>query len=299
MPESKTSKLILLKSPAWDEYALLDSGDSRKLEQFGPYRLARFESQAKWKPALPLSEWQKAEASFTIQKGQSAGQWQCRADFPREWQIGFQSMRFQLRVRDSRHIGLFPEQNLNWLWLEEKIKKAVKKPRILNLFGYTGAASLFAARAGAAITHVDASRAAEKWGQVNQALSGLDDLPLRWIVDDAFKFVKREIRRGSLYDGLLLDPPRFGRGPKGEVWKFDKAVPQLLNACCRILAPAPLLVCLTAYDVENEPNEIGGWLTNMMRPYQGSLEFGWLVQVEKSAGRTINQSMFARWSAKQ
>ncbi len=206
-------------------------------------------------------------------------------------------MQFQLQVRDSRHVGIFPEQSPNWLWLEEKIRNAVTQPRIINLFGYTGAASLFALRAGAAVTHVDASRSAEKWGQFNQELSGLKDLPLRWIVDDAFKFVERETRRGLLYDGIILDPPKFGRGPKGEVWKFDKAVPDLLNSCSHILSANPLLICLTAYDVACEPQEIGGWLAEMMRPYNGSLESGWLVQKEKSAGRTIRQSMFARWSA--
>lgn len=276
---------------------LLDSGNSKKLEQFGDYRLVRFEPQAKWSPALSVKEWQKADAVFSLQKGQPAGQWQCRPGFPREWQIGFQGMRFQLRVKDSRHVGIFPEQCLNWLWLEGKIRKAKTPPRILNLFGYTGAASLFALRAGAAVTHVDALRSAEKWGQFNQELSGLKDLPLRWIVDDAYKFVEREARRGSLYDGILLDPPKFGRGPKGEVWKFEKAVPELLKACRHILSAHPLLVCLTAYDISEEPGEIGRWLTEMMLPYKGSVESGWLVQKERSAGRTIRQSMFARWSA--
>lgn len=276
---------------------MLDSGNTRKLERFGAFRLARFEPAATWNPALPVSEWQKAEASFNIKKGQSSGEWICQPQFPREWQIAFHELHFELRVRDSRHIGIFPEQCLNWLWLHGKIRQAQTPPRLLNLFGYTGAASLVALQAGAQVTHVEASRAAVKWGQLNQQRSGLSDRPIRWIVDDVFKFVEREARRGSLYDGIILDPPRFGRGPQGEIWKFEKTVPALLNACSRILAPAPLLVCLTAYDVESQPQEIAPWLAGMMRPYRGNLECGWLVQKEQSAGRAINQSMFARWSS--
>ena len=297
MGKTHPLKPVLLDSTAWDAYSLLDSGGHKKLEQFGRYRLERFEPQAAWKPALPPAEWEKAHASFAIQKGKPTGKWHCKPGFPREWQIEYEDLCFQLRVQDSRHVGLFPEQFQNWLWLHKKITQAAPQPRLLNLFGYTGAASLFALRAGASVTHVDASRSAEKWGQINQDLSGLKEKPLRWIVDDALKFVEREIRRGSRYDGILLDPPRFGRGPRGEVWKFERAVPDLLTACASLLTPSPLLILLTAYDVPTGPDELAGWLADLTKPYRGRLECGWLTQKEKSAGRILTQSMFARWAA--
>jgi 23S rRNA (cytosine1962-C5)-methyltransferase len=297
MAKRQSSQFVRPDPAEWSAYTLLDSGDRRKLEQFGRYRLIRFEPQAAWKPALPPAEWERAHASFTIQKGRSSGQWHCKPGFSREWQIEYEDLCFQLRVQESRHIGLFPEQLPNWLWLRENIAHAESQPRLLNLFGYTGAASLFAVRAGASVTHVDASRSAEKWGQVNQELSGLKEKPLRWIVDDALKFVEREIRRGSLYDGILLDPPRFGRGPRGEVWKFEQAVPNLLAACTSLLTPSPLLVLLTAYDVPAAPQELAGWLADLTQPHHGRLESGWLTQKEKSAGRILPQAMFARWAA--
>ncbi|MDK2981559.1 MAG: rRNA (cytosine1962-C5)-methyltransferase [Chloroflexota bacterium] len=279
----------------WEDYEILDSGNSRKLERFGSFTLARFEPQAVWKPALPASDWLNADATFQIEKGKQTGRWQTRQDLPQDWTIGLKGLTLELRVRNSRHVGVFPEQLPGWLWLEEQIRQAASPPKVLNLFGYTGVASLFAARAGAEVTHVDASRASVKWAQHNQALSGLDDLPIRWIVDDAFKFVQREARRGNRYDGILLDPPRFGRGPKGEVWKFEQTAQELLQACRGLLVPAPLFVYLTAYDVANPPAELHQWVQEALRGLGGQIDFGWMVQQEKSAGRKINQSMFVRW----
>lgn len=279
----------------WEDYEIIDSGNAQKLERFGALKLTRFEPQAVWKPALPLYEWQNADAVFHLEKGQQSGAWQFHHDAPKEWTINLKGLTIQLRIHTSRHVGIFPEQLPGWLWIEEQIRKATSSPKVLNLFGYTGVASLFAARAGAEVTHVDASRAAVKWGQQNQQLSGLAEKPIRWIVDDAFKFVEREERRGNRYDGILLDPPRFGRGPKGEVWKFEKAVPDLLQACRGILTPEPLFLYLTAYDVDNKPFELFQWVNRALRSYDGKSEFGWTVQQEKSAGRKISQSMFARW----
>lgn len=279
----------------WEDYEIIDSGNAQKLERFGALKLTRFEPQAVWKPALPLSEWQNADAVFHLEKGQQSGAWQFHHDAPKEWTINLKDLTIQLRIHTSRHVGIFPEQLPGWLWIEEQIRKARSSLKVLNLFGYTGVASLFAARAGAEVTHVDASRAAVKWAQQNQQLSGLAEKPIRWIVDDAFKFVEREERRGNRYDGILLDPPRFGRGPKGEVWKFEKAVPDLLQACSEILTADPLFLYLTAYDVQNKPFELSQWVNRALRSYDGKSEFGWTVQQEKSAGRKISQSMFARW----
>jgi 23S rRNA (cytosine1962-C5)-methyltransferase len=279
----------------WKDYEVLDSGNSQKLERFGALELTRFEPQAIWKPALPLSEWQNTDAVFRLEKGKQSGEWQFKHDFPKEWTIDLNGLTVELRIHNSRHIGIFPEQLPGWLWIEEQIRSAQTSPKVLNLFGYTGVASLFAARAGAEVTHVDASRASVKWAQQNQQLSGLSEKPIRWIVDDAFKFVEREVRRGNRYDGILLDPPRFGRGPKGEVWKFEKTVQELLQACRNILSPQPLFFYLTAYDVQNEPIELYRWVNDPLRAFKGQTEYGWMVQQEKSAGRKINQSMFVRW----
>lgn len=280
----------------WQDYELLDSGTSRKLERFGEILLSRFEPQAAWKPALPLSQWAQSQADFQITKGSNSGQWKIQADFPEEWQIAYKGISFKLQVQRSRHIGIFPEQCTGWDWIEEKVRPADHPMRVLNLFAYTGAATLFAARAGAQVTHVDASRSAVKWGQANQTLNGMGDKPIRWIVDDALKYVQREIRRGVKYDAIILDPPRFGRGPKGETWKFESSIPDLLAACEDVLSEDPAFISMTAYDVPVLPQDMAEWLSIMTKPYTGQVEFGQLVQQEKSAGRMINQAIYARWS---
>ena len=283
----------------WQDYELLDSGNSRKLERFGETLISRFEPQALWKPALPLSRWQQSMADFEIRKGSRTGRWNVRDDFPKDWQITYKGILFQLRVQQSRHIGIFPEQCTGWDWIENKIQSAGRPIHVLNLFAYTGAATLFAARAGAEVTHVDASRSAVKWAQSNQAISGLGDKPIRWIVDDALKFVQREIRRGVNYDAIILDPPRFGRGPKGEVWKFETSIPELLASCEDILSEHPAFIYMTAYDVPSFPRDLAEWLGILSKPYSGQIDYGKLIQQEKSAGRKINQAMYARWSSVQ
>jgi 23S rRNA (cytosine1962-C5)-methyltransferase len=293
--KNNLNKPLTISSNAVDDYELIDSGNSRKLERFGAYVLDRFEPQAVWKPALSSDRWQQAAAAYRLEKGKPSGKWQIFSELPEEWQISIKDLSFSLRLRQSRHIGIFPEQSPSWQWIEDKIKAHGETTRVLNLFGYTGAASLFSARAGAQVIHVDASRSAVKWAQANQELNGLGSLPIRWIVDDALKFVEREARRGSQYDAIMLDPPKFGRGPKGETWKFDRSVIDLLQKCFQILSPDPLFIYLTAYDVRERPEDLSFWLSEMMRPFAGQVEYGWLVQQEKSAGRKINQSMFARW----
>ena len=284
-----------LTTSGWQDYELVDSGNNRKLERFGRYQLSRFEPQAKWKPVLSQQQWLQSDAVFHIGKGASSGNWQVSDKMPAQWQIELAGLTLQLSIQKSRHIGIFPEQYESWQWIETQIKAAKRPIKVLNLFGYTGVATLFAARAGAEVTHVDASRAAVKWARSNQTLSGLKDCPIRWIVDDALKFTEREARRGVQYDAIILDPPKFGRGPKGETWKFDQSVQALLQACNNVLSDAPLFVYLTAYDVNYTPDEIGRWAAEIMRPYKGKTEYGEMIQQEKSAGRKISQSMYVRW----
>jgi 23S rRNA (cytosine1962-C5)-methyltransferase len=200
----------------------------------------------------------------------------------------------------GRHLGVFPEGAANWDWFENLIRHRTHNPsgvNVLNLFGYTGLATLAAAAAGAKVTHVDASKKAVAWARENQALSGLEAAPVRWIVDDALKFVQREARRGVKYDGLILDPPKFGRGPKGEVWEVYKALPALLAACRACLSDRPLFAALTLYAVRASAVHAAQALDEMMKPFNGKIERGELVTREQSAGRLLSQAVFARWSA--
>jgi 23S rRNA (cytosine1962-C5)-methyltransferase len=201
----------------------------------------------------------------------------------------------------GRHLGVFPECAAHWDWMAEKIKQKTKNKNepvnVLNLFGYTGLGTLAAAAAGARVTHVDASRKSVTWARENQQLSGLGEKPIRWIVDDALKFVEREGRRGVRYDGILLDPPKFGRGPKGEVWEIYKSLPEILQACRNVLNESPLFVVLTVYAVKLPAVHAYQALAEMMHGLGGSLECGELVTKEKSAGRLLSQAVYARWGA--
>jgi 23S rRNA (cytosine1962-C5)-methyltransferase len=222
-----TPTINLLFSPHWTDYELMDSGDGQKLERFGPYLFARPEMQALWKKALPVEKWQAAHAYFEPSGEESGGHWKFKKPVNEKWEMtyplvgaaGERGLRFTAMTTPGRHLGVFPECAAHWDWTAEKINQKTKNKNgqvnVLNLFGYTGLASLAAAAAGAKVTHVDASRKSVTWAHDNQILSGLEQKPIRWIVDDALKFVEREGRRGVKYDGILLDPPKFGRGPKG------------------------------------------------------------------------------------
>jgi 23S rRNA (cytosine1962-C5)-methyltransferase len=283
-------------SPGWKDYELLDSGGGAKLERFGPYRIARPEAEAVWKPALPEADWQLAQARFYPSAEESGGRWETRPGMPETWPMEYNGLRFNLQISGSRHVGVFPDQAPGWDWIETQIRTAGQPLKVLNLFGYTGLATLAAARAGAAVTHLDASRKVVTWAHENLRLSGLEACPVRWIVEDALKFVQREARRGSTYDGLILDPPKFGRGPKGEVWEFYKLIPELLSACRAVLSPRPRFVLLTAYAVKASALTLRPALAEMMAGFGGQAEAGELTLREKSAGRLLSTAIFARWS---
>ena len=289
-------QLTLLASP-WEEYELLDSGDGQKLERFGQYRLVRPEVEALWQPALPEAVWKDANASFVTRDELHGGHWVIN-DLPKRWLLSYRGLKMWMQASGSRQVGVFPEQSAHWDWIEEQIKKAKRPLRVLNLFGYTGLASLAAARSGAQVTHVDASRKVVEWGKENQVSSGLADQSIRWLVDDAIKFVQRESRRDSFYDGIILDPPKFGRGPKGEVWEFYKLIPELLDACKRILSPQPVFVVMTAYAVKASSVTLFQAMDEMMAAHTGRVMAGELVLQEKSAGRYLPTAIYARWAAK-
>jgi len=286
-----------LTTTGWADYELLDSGNKEKLERFGSYHLIRFEPEAIWKPSLKKKVWDSADAEFTFSKGGKTGSWTFRTKKNPSWSISIDGLQVALNISKSRHIGIFPEQIENWRWIEKKINVSNKKPDILNLFGYTGIASLFAARAGAFVTHIDASRKVMEVGKKSFSLSNLANKPVRWIVDDAFKFIKREIRRGRKYDGIIMDPPKFGRGPKGEIWKFERSVTNLLTLCGELINNNPILFIITAYNIDHSSDELSFWLQNLMNDFSGRIDYGNLIQQEKSSGRKIHQAMYARWSS--
>ena len=237
----------ILTAPTWNDYELLDSGHGRRLERFGQYRLSRPDPQTLWQPQLPEAEWDKADATF-YDEGKK-GNWEMRTNVPHAWKLTFDTIVMHAKLTPFKHTGVFPEQAAHWQWMSEILSKTTHPTNVLNLFGYTGVASLIAAKAGATVTHVDASRPTIGWAKENQALSNLADKPIRWILDDALKFVKREERRGVHYDGIIMDPPVFGHGPNGERWDFNEHFPQLLAACKAVLSREPLFLIINAYAV--------------------------------------------------
>lgn len=291
--------LLLLSASGWKDYELLDSGAGKKLERYGPYTFVRPEAQAVWRPALPEERWQIAHAVFNPTSEESGGRWQFRKQIETTWVMQYKGLKFQAHAAASRHMGVFPEQAVHWDWIGERIRQANRPVKVLNLFGYTGLATLAAAEAGAHVTHVDASKKAIGIGRQNQLLSGLQDRPVRWLVDDVYKFVRREVRRGSHYDGLILDPPKFGRGPEGQVWEFFESLPNLLEVCRSLLSRQPLFIVLTAYAIRASALSIYYALQEMVSGLGGELETGELAIHERSAGRYLSTAIFTRWSAQE
>jgi 23S rRNA (cytosine1962-C5)-methyltransferase len=292
-----TPQLVILTSPDWQDYELLDSGGGFKLERYGPYRFVRPEHQAVWQRKLGAALWDAADGSFQATQEESGGHWLFHRSLPAAWRMHYKGLTFEAAAGNSRHLGVFPEQANHWVWISSLIRSARRPVRVLNLFGYTGIATLAAAQAGATVSHIDASKKTIQWARQNQALSGLEERPIRWLVDDAEKFVQREIRRGSQYDGILLDPPKFGRGPEGQVWEFFEAIPGLLAGCRKLLSDQPLFVALTAYAIRASALSVHYGLEEMVNGLGGTLTSGELALVEKSGGRLLPCAIFARWQA--
>jgi 23S rRNA (cytosine1962-C5)-methyltransferase len=290
-------ELVLISPSGWNDYALLDTGEGAKLERFGPYTFVRPEPQAMWSRALPQRQWEEADGIFSGAEDDEGGRWRFQHPIEQYWKMRYANIRFWARATSFRHLGVFPEQASQWDWISERITQAKRPVRVLNLFGYTGIATLVAASAGAQVTHVDASKQVIAWARENQMLSGLEDRPVRWILDDALKFVQREARRQSLYDGLIIDPPKFGRGPKGEVWKLFESLPTLLQACRAVLSKQPLFTVLTAYAIRTSALSLHYTLEEMFSGYGGAITSGEMVNVEQSAGHMLSTAIFSRWSS--
>jgi 23S rRNA (cytosine1962-C5)-methyltransferase len=293
-----TPTFTLLEATNWRDYELLDSGDGSKLERFGKYTFARPESQAMWSRALSASEWENAHAVFQPTGEEGGGHWGFKKKVDEKWIMNYGDLKFWAMTTPGRHLGVFPEVASHWDFMADSIRKTGHHPNILNLFGYTGLASLAAASAGASVTHVDASKKSVSWARENQELSGLGDKPIRWIVEDAVKYVQREAKRGVKYDGIILDPPKFGRGPKGEVWEVYKSLPNLLEMCRACLSENPLFVIVTVYAVRASAIHVAQAVDEMMKKYVGDIDSGELVTREKSAHRLLSQAVYGRWSAK-
>lgn len=284
-----TNTNLILKPNS--EYELLDSGNGRKLERFGKYTLIRRESQAIWNES-DLALWEKADAEY-VRTNDKFGEWNKKIlSMPNEWDFKLDLIKMKLKLTPFGHVGVFPELQEQWNWLTQIISKS-KAPKVLSLFSYTGAATLSAAAAGAHVTHVDASKPAITWAADNQKLSGLQDKPIRWIADDALKFVKREERRGVKYDGIIMDPPKFGRGPKGEVWQFEKDFPELMDASKAILSPNPLFFLVTAYTVPVSPISLANVMSQTLE--NENVDYGEL-SIEDSSGKLLPTCIFSRWS---
>ena len=281
------------------DYALLDSGNGRKLERFGAYVLTRPCAQAIWRPRLPPAEWEAAHAAFDRESG---NRWHSRERLPDEWNVEVDALRFRLSGTDFGHLGIFPEQRESWRWIGERVQAArgaaAQEPvRVLNLFAYSGGSTLAAARAGAEVCHLDASAGMVEWARANAALNALEQAPIRWIVDDAHKFLARELRRGRRYEGIILDPPSFGRGAKGEVYKIERDLPQTLDLCRQLFSAAPRFLLLSAHTPGITPVALENLLAERFKDVPGRLASGEMVLAGAAGVRPLPSGCMARWEA--
>ncbi len=312
---STLSQLSLVTSSGFGDYALVDSGAGRKLERFGSVLVDRPEAQALWRPALPPTDWTKAHAVFSASgEDEEKGKWRVDRAVPESWPVRIDvradaalpgaaqpaalNVTMQCRMQGLWHLGLFPEQHPHWVWMLSRIAAVTgERPRVLNLFAYTGAASLIAAAAGAEVTHIDASKKSIAWGKDNQAASKLTDKPIRWILDDAVKFVAREVRRGKTYHVILVDPPKFGRGPDGEVWDLFAGLPPLLRDCSALVAPRQASMILTVYAIRASALAFDQLMRQTLHERGGTFDTGELAIAPPKGGFAVPTSLFTRWVA--
>lgn len=288
---SNIPQLKIVKADA--DYKLLDFGRGEKLEQFGPVILDRPDPQALATKTLDELQWQMANGIFS--RDEASG-WFTTNNLPDEWTINYCDLSFIVRPSAFKHVGLFPEQAENWQWLRKVIKADKKSSSVLNLFAYTGGASLACAQAGASVCHVDASKTAVEWGKVNAKVSNLIDKPIRWLVDDALAFVNREIKRENKYDGVIMDPPIFGRGPKGQVWKIEDDLLPLIEKCFSLLSSKPTFFLISGYAAGYSSLSYGELLQPLVEKYGGQIEFGELAIEQFASDKLMPAGIFARWS---
>ena len=285
-----TVELKTLVAEPWDDWGLIDCGNGRKLERYGPITVERPEPQAMWAPALEAWD---PDASFVPGSDEEGGgRWIRHRDVPQQWELARGPVKFSASLTPFRHLGFFPDMAPQWDWMRERASDA----DVLNLFGYTGVGTLLLSEAGARLVHVDASKKSVEQGKENSQLSGLADRPIRWMVDDASKFTAREVRRGRRYEGILLDPPKFGRGPTGEVWRLEENLAPLLADCRKLLDPDSRFLVLTVYAVRMSALAIGELVKQVLDDLGGQVEMGEMAIREESRGLLLPTAIFARWS---
>ena len=284
------SDLVTLVAEPWDDWGLIDSGDGRKLERYGRFQVVRPEPQAMWAPAR--EGWDPDATFVPGSDEEGGGRWVQHRPVPPSWDLSRGNVRFHASLTPFRHLGFFPDMAPQWDWMRERSADA----EVLNLFGYTGVGTLQLSDAGARMVHVDASKKSVEGGRENARLSGMEDRPIRWIVDDATKFTAREVRRGRRYDGILLDPPKFGRGPEGEVWRLEEHLAPLLTDCRKLLDADSRFLVLTVYAVRMSALAIGELVKQTFADLGGTVEIGEMAVREESRGLLLPTAIFARWS---
>lgn len=274
------------------QYKLIDSGKGRKLERFGPYLIARPCAQAVWAPMLPEGEWKKADAQFTREPD---NRWVARQPLKESWTVEVAGLKFKLAQTDFGHLGIFPEQKPFWQWLQKIIRPQETPFKVLNLFAYSGGSTLAAAKAGAHVCHLDASKGMVAWARENAALNGLETVPVRWIIDDVTKFLQRELKRGSRYEGIILDPPSFGRGVHGEVFKIEEEIIPLLQSCRQLLSEKPRFLLFSCHTPGFTPIAMHHLLAQALQGLPGKVDSGEMLLEGEMGVLSIPSGTFARW----
>ena len=280
----------------WKDYEVIDTSNGEKLERWGDYLLVRPDPQVIWNTKKSHKGWKNMNGHYHRSK-KGGGEWEF-FDLPEQWQISYKNLTFNLKPFSFKHTGLFPEQATNWDWFSEKIKNANRPVKVLNLFAYTGGATLAAAAAGATVTHVDASKGMVAWAKENAVSSGLKDAPIRWLVDDCVKFVEREIRRGNKYDAIIMDPPSYGRGPKGEIWKIEDMIHSLIQLCTQILSDDPLFFLINSYTTGLAPAVLTYMLSTELKRFDGIVDSQEIGLPVSSNGLVLPCGASGRWEAK-
>ncbi len=277
----------------WKDYEVIDCSGGEKLERWGDYILVRPDPQVIWNTPRTLPGWKKRNGHYHRSK-KGGGEWEF-FDLPRQWDIHYGNLTFHLKPFSFKHTGLFPEQAVNWDWFRDKIRQANHSVKVLNLFAYTGGATLAAAAAGASVTHVDASKGMVTWAKENALASNLGDAPIRWIVDDCVKFVEREIRRGNHYDAIIMDPPSYGRGPKGEIWKIEDKIYPLVTLCAQLLTKKPLFFLINSYTTGLQPAVLAYMLGTALAEFKGHIDAQEIGLPVSSNGLILPCGASGRW----
>ena len=278
----------------WKEYEILDMANGEKLERWGEYKLIRPDPQIIWKEKTFPEKWGKVNARYNRSKT-GGGNWDFKTKLPAAWQVKYKNLTFNIKPMGFKHTGLFPEQAVNWDWMIDKIKNSKREIKVLNLFAYTGGATVACLSAGASVCHVDSSKGMVSWAKENVVSSGLEKRPVRYIIDDVIKFVQREIRRGNKYDAIIMDPPSYGRGTSGEVWQFENNISDLVNLCTQVLSDNPLFFLINSYTTGISAEVLSNILKINLKQYKGKITAGEIGLPMKNSDLVLPCGIFGKW----